>query len=164
MPNQAPTRRSSRSTGCEPGGHAPTGRDRRPSQDRKEPVTPTSRSGRMVPDIGWPPDVAGNIRSRRPPPMLRFIRRFALSAILLSLLALSASGVSAAPAAHVVGHVYVNNNSAGTNTVAGFDRWSDGNLSPIPGSPFPTGGAGFGTPTGSAGAIQMTANGKYVLA
>src|SRR3954447_13019471 len=98
------------------------------------------------------------------PPMLRFIRRLALSASLLGLLALSASGVSAAPAAHVVGHVYVNNNSAGTNTVAGFDRWSDGNLSPIPGSPFPTGGAGFGTPTGSAGAIQITANGKYVLA
>ena len=78
--------------------------------------------------------------------MLRFMRRFALSASLLGLLALSASGVSAAPAAHVVGHVYVNNNSAGTNTVAGFDRWSDGNLSPIAGSPFLTGGAGFGTP------------------
>jgi 6-phosphogluconolactonase len=96
--------------------------------------------------------------------MHRSMRRLALSASLLGLLAFSASGVSAAPAAHVVGHVYVNNNSAGTNTVAGFDRWSDGNLSPIAGSPFPTGGAGVGGPTGSAGAIQMTADGKYILA
>jgi DNA-binding beta-propeller fold protein YncE len=96
--------------------------------------------------------------------MLRFPRRLALSAGLVAMLAVSASGVSAAPAQHVVGHVYVNNNSAVHNTVAGFDRWSDGNLTPIAGSPFTTGGAGVGSPVGSAGAIQMTANGKYLLA
>ncbi len=96
--------------------------------------------------------------------MLRFPRRLALSAGLVAILAVSATGVSAAPAQRVVGHVYVNNNSAVHNTVAGFDRWSDGNLTPIAGSPFETGGAGVGSPVGSAGAIQMTANGKYLLA
>jgi hypothetical protein len=96
--------------------------------------------------------------------MLRFPRRLALSAGLVAILAVSATGVSAAPAQRVVGHVYVNNNSAVHNTVAGFDRWSDGNLTPIAGSPFETGGAGVGSPVGSAGALQMTANGKYLLA
>ena len=44
----------------------------------------------------------------------------------------------------VVGHLYVNDNTAGMNTVAGFDRHADGSLSPIEGSPFAAGGAGTG--------------------
>jgi 6-phosphogluconolactonase len=96
--------------------------------------------------------------------MHRFLRRLALSGSLLALLATSAASVSAAAPRVVVGHAYVNNNSATTNGVAGFARYSDGTLTPLPGSPFATGGAGIGTPTGSAGALQFSADGRYVLA
>jgi 6-phosphogluconolactonase len=97
--------------------------------------------------------------------MHRFARLVALGGTLAALLIGSATGASAAsPGSDVVGHVYVDNNSATTNSVAGFDRLADGTLSPIAGSPFATGGAGTGTPLGSAGAIQFSANGRYVLA
>lgn len=96
--------------------------------------------------------------------MLRTMRRMALSASLLAFLAGSAGGVLAASPNPVVGHVYVNNNSAVHNSVAGFARHLDGTLSVLPGSPFATGGAGTGTPIGSAGAIQFAADGRYVLA
>lgn len=49
----------------------------------------------------------------------------------------------------VVGHAYVNGNTVGPNTVAGFDRHADGSLTPIPGSPFVIGGAGAGSGLGS---------------
>jgi DNA-binding beta-propeller fold protein YncE len=96
--------------------------------------------------------------------MLRLLRRMALSASLLALFAGSASGVLAASPNPVVGHLYVDNNSAVHNTVAGFDRHRDGSLSPIAGSPFATGGAGTGSPIGSAGAIQFSADGRFILA
>ena len=96
--------------------------------------------------------------------MHRFVRRLALSGILFASFAGSAASASAAAPSPVVGHVYVNNNSAVHNGVAGFDRHADGTLTPLPGSPFATGGAGTGTPTGSAGAIQFSADGRYVLA
>jgi hypothetical protein len=81
-----------------------------------------------------------------------------------SLLA-AASPIAAAPApSPVVGHVYVNNNSAGTNTIAGFDRHADGSLTTVPGSPFAAGGAGTGSPTGSAGALQRSTDGHFLLA
>jgi 6-phosphogluconolactonase len=67
-------------------------------------------------------------------------------------------------ASSTVGHVYVNNNTAGHNTISGFDRHADGTLTPIPGTPFDAGGAGFGSPTGSAGALQQSADGRYLLA
>jgi hypothetical protein len=70
--------------------------------------------------------------------------------------------VSAAP--DVAGHVYVNDNTAGTNTVAGFDRHSDGSLTPIAGSPFSAGGQGTGTIVGSQGALQLSGDGRYLLA
>lgn len=95
--------------------------------------------------------------------MLQLARRMALSVSLLAILAGSASGVLASSPNPVVGHVYVDNNSV-HNSVAGFNRHLDGTLTPLPGSPFPTGGAGTGTPLGSAGAIQFSADGRYVLA
>ncbi|MGH2387545.1 MAG: lactonase family protein, partial [Chloroflexota bacterium] len=64
----------------------------------------------------------------------------------------------------VVGRVYVNDNTAGPNTIAGFARRFDGTLTPLPGSPFPAGGAGTGTIIGSQGALQMTNDGRYLLA
>ncbi|HEX3689338.1 MAG TPA: beta-propeller fold lactonase family protein [Solirubrobacteraceae bacterium] len=64
----------------------------------------------------------------------------------------------------VLGHVYVNDNAAPANTIAGFDRHADGTLTPIPGSPFGTGGAGTGSVIGSQGALQLTAGGRVLLA
>ncbi|MGZ8437556.1 MAG: lactonase family protein [Candidatus Limnocylindrales bacterium] len=97
--------------------------------------------------------------------MHRFTRLVALGGTLAALLIGSTTGASAANAgSDVVGHVYVNNNSAGENTVAAFDRHSDGALTAIAGSPFAAGGAGTGSPLGSAGAIQFSSDGRYVLA
>ncbi len=42
----------------------------------------------------------------------------------------SASAAAPAGASPVVGHVYVNDNTAGTNTIAVFDRHADGALTP----------------------------------
>ena len=39
----------------------------------------------------------------------------------------------------VVGHVYINDNTAGTNTIGGFDEHADGSLTPLAGSPFAAG-------------------------
>jgi len=92
---------------------------------------------------------------------------------LLALAALAAvvatSGAAAAPppgphGSQVVGHVYVNDNSAPVNTVAGFDRHADGSLTAIPGSPFAVGGSGTGHPDASQGSLQLSADGRYLLA
>ncbi len=83
-----------------------------------------------------------------------------------ALAATSAFGVAPAQAApsQVVGHAYVNDNTAGTNTVAGFDRHADGSLTPMAGSPFAIGGAGSGDGLGSQGAIQASPDGRYLIA
>jgi DNA-binding beta-propeller fold protein YncE len=95
--------------------------------------------------------------------MHRFTRIVGLAGVIAALVAgLTAGSVAAASSA--VGHVYVNNNSSGRNTIAAFDRHADGTLTPIPGSPFDAGGAGTGTPFGSAGGLQETADGRYLLA
>lgn len=83
--------------------------------------------------------------------------------------AASAATATAAPsqpafASPVVGHVYVNDNTAPVNTIAAFDRHADGDLTPAPGSPFATGAAGTGTTIGAQGALQETDNGRYLLA
>src|SRR5439155_20972298 len=71
---------------------------------------------------------------------------------------------SAAAASDVTGHVYVNDNTAGENTVAAFDRHSDGSLTRMPGSPFAAGGQGSGAIIGSQGALQRSGDGRYLLA
>ena len=92
--------------------------------------------------------------------------RIASTITLLAAAAVTAVVVSgsASAASDVVGHLYVNDNTAGTNTIAAFDRHADGTLTPLPGSPFTVGGAGTGTGIGSQGALQITSNGKYLLA
>ena len=64
----------------------------------------------------------------------------------------------------VVGHVYLDDNTAGTNTISGFDRHLDGSLTPLAGSPFTAGGAGTGAGLASQGAIQVTRDGRFLLA
>ena len=76
----------------------------------------------------------------------------------------AAASASAGTASPVVGFTYVNDNTAVANTVAGFDRHADGSLTPMPGSPFATGGAGLGAGLASQGAIQATPDGRFLLA
>jgi 6-phosphogluconolactonase len=87
-------------------------------------------------------------------------------------LGLAAVGVFAVPGSAlasnhtpaVIGHVYLDGNTAGQNTIAAYNRAADGSLSPTPGSPFAAGGAGLGAGLGSEGAIQLADNGRFVLA
>jgi 6-phosphogluconolactonase len=72
--------------------------------------------------------------------------------------------LTASAASDVVGHVYVDDNTAGLNTIGAFDRHSDGSLTPMAGSPFAAGGAGSGTIIGSQGALQLSDDGRYLLA
>src|SRR5262249_52636066 len=76
--------------------------------------------------------------------------------------AVFAAGGAAAPGtSSVVGHLYVNDNTTGVNTVAGFDRHADGTLTPMTGSPFAVGGAGTGHAAASQGSLQLSADGRY---
>ena len=75
-----------------------------------------------------------------------------------------AQGVSASSPAEVVGHVYVNDNTAGTNTIGAFERHADGTLSPETGSPFVAGGAGTGAGLASQGALQISPDGRFLIA
>ena len=96
------------------------------------------------------------------------LRTRALGVCLLATLAAAAaigSGNAAAATSPVVGHVYVNDNTAGTNTIAGFDRHADGTLTPDrrarrspPAAPAP------GSGIGSQGALQLRADGRFLLA
>src|SRR3954452_1309405 len=76
----------------------------------------------------------------------------------------AAAPTIAAAVTPVVGHVYVNDNTAGTNTIGAFEQHVDGSLTPMNGSPFSAGGAGTGTIVGSQGSIQATTDGHWVLA
>ena len=101
---------------------------------------------------------------------MRFVTRRRLEAALLATVAVAASaGVPAAASAAaqadpVVGHVYVNDNTVGTNTIGVFDRHADGTLTPHAGSPFTAGGAGAGAGLASQGALQISPDGRFLIA
>ncbi len=102
---------------------------------------------------------------------MRFLTRSRPGTILLAAAA-AASAVmtvpgtasAAAGASPVAGHVYVNDNTAGTNTIGVFDRHADGTLTPHAGSPFAAGGAGTGAGLASQGALQISPDGRFLLA
>lgn len=83
----------------------------------------------------------------------------AIGAVALPASALAQGGGSYGP-----GHVYVDGNNAGPNTIVAFDRHADGTLTPAPGSPFAAGGTGLGKGLGSQGAVQLAEHGRYLLA
>ena len=93
-------------------------------------------------------------------------------AVLLGLAAAAAVAAVAVPASAsastypspVVGHVYVYDNTAGANTIAAFDRHADGTLTPEAGSPFAAGGAGTGAGLASQGALQISPDGRFLIA
>jgi 6-phosphogluconolactonase len=100
---------------------------------------------------------------------MRLSSRSRLGALVLGI---AAAGVVAVPASAsastggspVVGHVYVNDNTKETNTIGAFDRHADGTLTPLAGSPFVAGGAGSGSGLSDQGAIQITPDGRFVIA
>jgi 6-phosphogluconolactonase len=101
----------------------------------------------------------------------RLLRRGRSGALVLGLAAAAAVAVPASASAAasgdpspVVGHVYVNDNTKGTNTIGAFDRHADGTLTPEAGSPFPAGGAGTGAGLASQGALQFAAGGRLLIA
>jgi len=87
-----------------------------------------------------------------------------ITSLSLAVVAAATAAAMASASSDVVGHLYVNANTPGTNTIAAFHRHADGSLTPMHGSPFPAGGAGTGTGIGSQGALQITSDGKYLLA
>ncbi len=99
----------------------------------------------------------------------RMLVRAWLGSIVLGLATAAAvvlpATASASPSASpVVGHVYVNDNTAGTNTIGAFDRHADGSLTPAAGSPFAAGGAGTGSGLASQGAVQISPGGRHLIA
>ncbi len=95
--------------------------------------------------------------------------RAALSAAALAVVAAGAAALPgqalARPGRHdVAGHVYLDDNTAGANTIAGFERSADGSLTAMPGSPFAAGGAGTGTGLASQGAVQLADHDRFLLA
>jgi hypothetical protein len=67
-------------------------------------------------------------------------------------IAVPASASASTDASPVAGHVYVNDNTKGANTIGAFDRHADGTLTPEAGSPFAAGGAGRCAPAAHAAA------------
>jgi 6-phosphogluconolactonase (cycloisomerase 2 family) len=99
----------------------------------------------------------------------RLLGRSALGPIVIGLaafggLALPGAALASNNKAPVIGHVYLDGNTAGANTVAAYNRAADGSLTATPGSPFAAGGAGLGAGLGSEGAIQLADSDHYVLA
>ena len=100
---------------------------------------------------------------------MRLLSRMSLSFALLGL-ALVGPAVGSASADSGQGsyqgpdHVYLDGNTAGANTIAGYVRNAHGSLRALPGSPFQAGGSGLGVGIGSQGAIQVADHGRYLLA
>src|SRR6266700_4368516 len=101
------------------------------------------------------------VTRKRPGPVLFGL---AVVAAVAATAAVPASASAAAQASPVVGHVYVNDNTAGTNTIGAFDRHADGTLTPQAGSPFAAGGAGTGAGLASQGALQISPDGRFLIA
>ena len=89
----------------------------------------------------------------------------ALGLMAVGAIAATPAAASASPyRSPVTGHVYLDDNTAGSNTIAAFDRHADGSLTPVPGSPFAAGGAGTGSGLASEGAVQIADGGRLLLA
>src|SRR5215470_2150209 len=101
---------------------------------------------------------------------MRFLTHRRPGLALLGLAAVTMAATAAVPASAatqvspVVGHVYVNDNTADTNTIGAFERHADGTLTPQAGSPFVADGAGTGAGLASQGALQISPDGRFLLA
>jgi 6-phosphogluconolactonase len=100
-------------------------------------------------------------RLPRPGPVVAGLAAAAAAAAAAVAVPASASAAQVSP---VAGHVYVDDNTDGHNTIGAFDRHADGTLTPEPGSPFAAGGAGTGAGLASQGALQISPDGRFLIA
>ena len=118
------------------------------------------------------PNRPGGTRNKLagPASAMRFLTRTRPGLIVFGLAAAAAtvavptSASASTVTSPVVGYTYVDGNTAPANTIDGFARHADGSLTALAGSPFSAGGAGLGSGLASQGAIQVTADGRYLLA
>jgi 6-phosphogluconolactonase len=89
---------------------------------------------------------------------------FASAVAAAAAVAVPASASASTDRSPVVGHVYVDDNTAAANTIGAFDRHADGTLTPEAGSPFAAGGAGTGAGLASQGALQISPDGRFLIA
>src|SRR5436305_3400726 len=94
----------------------------------------------------------------------RKLPRTVLAGVTALVGAVAVPALAAAAPSHHAGYVYVDDNTSGHNTIAAFARHADGTLKALPGSPFNAGGAGSGSGLASQGALQVTSDGRYVIA
>jgi 6-phosphogluconolactonase (cycloisomerase 2 family) len=104
------------------------------------------------------------LKRGRPAALILGLATAAAVAVPVSASASTNSASAGAGFSPVVGHVYVNDNTAGTNTIGAFNRHADGSLTPQAGSPFLAGGAGTGAGLADQGAIQITPDGRFLIA
>jgi 6-phosphogluconolactonase len=95
---------------------------------------------------------------------MRALRFASLLVLIVTAAVVVTASASASDGSRVVGHVYVNDNTAPFNSVAGFDRHADGSLTAMRGSPFAAGGSGTGHADASQGSLQLSADGNFLLA
>lgn len=101
--------------------------------------------------------------------LTRLLTRARIGAVTLGIAAAAgavvpASAFGSTNRSPVIGHVYVNDNTAPTNTIGAFDRHADGSLTSEAGSPFVAGGTGTGAGLASQGALQISPDGRFVVA
>ena len=104
------------------------------------------------------------LKRGRPAALILGLATAAAVAVPVSASASTNSASAGAGFSPVVGHVYVNDNTAGTNTIGAFNRHADGSLTPQARSPFLAGGAGTGAGLADQGAIQITPDGRFLIA
>ena len=101
---------------------------------------------------------------------MRLLSHMSLSLAVLAVVLAGPANASAhdrtadGAAGHSTGYVYLDNNTAGTNTISGFSRGANGALTALRGSPFVAGGAGLGAGIATQGAIRTADDGQYLLA
>ena len=86
--------------------------------------------------------------------MLQYPHRGARAALLGTVLAIAGSWAAHAAVPENTLYILDNNGEPGKNAVLGYHRNIDGSLTALPGSPFLTGGTGFGT-TGTTAATAL---------
>jgi 6-phosphogluconolactonase (cycloisomerase 2 family) len=124
-------------------------------------LTPMLGTATLTSAIGGSATATRLLARRRLGPIVLGV---AVAAGTATAVAVPASAFAASYPSPVVGHVYVNDNTPGKNTIGAFDRHADGTLTPEAGSPFAAGGAGTGAELASQGALQISPDGRFLVA
>jgi 6-phosphogluconolactonase len=99
-----------------------------------------------------------------PFPLHKSVRPGLIGLIAAAAGALAPTAYAQSHGSPVIGHVYVDDNTPGMNTIGAFDRHADGSLTQAPGSPYAAGGAGTGSGLASQGAVQLSPDGRFLIA